>query len=32
MTMSPTSIVRVKDVGTTKVEIPAGAKQKLETK
>jgi len=32
MTMSPTRIVHVKDVGTTSVEIPAEAKQKLEAK
>ncbi len=29
MTMSPTTTVRVKDIGTTKVEAPAEAKQKL---
>ena len=29
MNMSPTTTVRVKEVGTTKVEAPAEAKQKL---
>lgn len=32
MTMSPTTIVRLKDIGTTKVEVPAEARQKLEAK
>ena len=32
MKMSPVTLVRLKDVGTTKVEVPAEAKQKLETK
>lgn len=32
MSMSPTTIIRVKDVGTTKVEVPAEAKQKLAAK
>lgn len=32
MNMSPTTVVRLKDIGTTKVEVPAEARQKLESK